>query len=214
MDIRGLGLPGICIWVFYNLTLLQRDASAPPVIYHSIKPILYYNLIHLPLVQTKAMSVLCHFSKAFCSSTQLLYFCSFPPINGAHTSETQLRIITKRDVHVFCLRYIEDLKILLGNLCIITKIYPSIFCLLSGVRLQWQQAQQGIPDIPLPDNAFLFLLGNPKGTPGEMRYVISPASSGSALGSAPKGCAKWLSQASVPRKIISAACTHFYHFNF
>lgn len=76
MDIRGLGLPGICIWVFYNLTLLQKDASAPPVIYHSIKPILYYNLIHLPLVQTKAMSVLCNFSNAFCSSTQLLYFCS------------------------------------------------------------------------------------------------------------------------------------------
>lgn len=56
MDIRGLRLPGICIWVFCNLTLLQKDASAPPVIYHSIKPILYYNLIHLPPVQTKAMS--------------------------------------------------------------------------------------------------------------------------------------------------------------
>lgn len=81
MDIRGLGLPGICIWVFCNLTLLQKDASAPPVIYRSIKPILYYNLIHLPLVQTEAMSVLCNFSKPFLSSTQLLYFCLFPAIN-------------------------------------------------------------------------------------------------------------------------------------
>lgn len=87
MDIRGLGLPGICIWVFCNLTLLQKDASAPPVIYHSIKPILYYNLIHLPLVQTKAMSVLCNFSKPFLSSTQLLYFCLFPAINWVNTSE-------------------------------------------------------------------------------------------------------------------------------
>lgn len=65
MDIRGLSLPGICIWVFWNLTLLHKDASAPPVIYHNIKPVLYYNLIHLPLVQTKAMSVLCNFSKPF-----------------------------------------------------------------------------------------------------------------------------------------------------
>lgn len=67
MDIRGLSLPDICIWVFWNLTLLQKDASAPPVIYRSIKPILYYNLIHLLLVQTKAMSVLCNFSKPFLS---------------------------------------------------------------------------------------------------------------------------------------------------
>lgn len=95
MNIRGLGLPGICIWVFCNLTLLQKDASAPPVIYHSIKPILYYNLIHLPLVQTKAMSVLCNFSKPFRSSTQLLYFCLFPAIEY-----TPLRINGESDVHV------------------------------------------------------------------------------------------------------------------
>lgn len=63
MDIRVLHLPGICIWVFCNLTLLQRDASAPPVIYRSIKPVLYYNLIQWPLDQAKAMSVFCSFSK-------------------------------------------------------------------------------------------------------------------------------------------------------
>ena len=86
MDIRGLSLPGICIWLFCNPTLLQKDASAPPVIYHSIKPILYYNLIHL----TKAMSVLCNLSKPFLSA-QLLYYYMFPAINWVNTSEAQLQ---------------------------------------------------------------------------------------------------------------------------
>lgn len=111
MDIRGLSLPGICIWVFCNLTLLQKDASAPPVIYHSIKPILYYNLIHLPLVQTKAMSVLCNFSKPFLSSAQLLYFYWFPAINWVNTSETQLRIISNSDVRA----YFDHLKHSIGE---------------------------------------------------------------------------------------------------
>lgn len=86
MDIRGLSLPGTCIWVFYNLTLLQKDASAPPIICHSIKPILYYNLIHLPRVQTKAMSVRSNFSKHLLSSIQLLYFVCFQQKNVFNTS--------------------------------------------------------------------------------------------------------------------------------
>lgn len=68
MDIRSLKLSGICIWLFCNLTLLRKDASAPPVIYHSIKPLLYYNLI---FANGPDQSYVCNFSRPFCISVQL-----------------------------------------------------------------------------------------------------------------------------------------------
>lgn len=62
-------------------------------------------------------------------------------------------------------------------------IHPSIYCCLSGVGSRWQQAKQGGADVPLPSNAFQFLLGDPEAFPGQMWYIISPASSGSTPGS-------------------------------
>lgn len=89
MDIRGLSLPGICIWVFWNLTLLHKDASAPPVIYHNIKPVLYYNLIHLPRPK------LCLFSAT--SASLFFYPHQFVSINKVkkNTSDTSVE-------HIFC----------------------------------------------------------------------------------------------------------------
>lgn len=68
MDIRSLKLSGICIWLFCNLTLLQKDAYAPPVIYHSIKPLLYYSLI---FANGPDQSYVCNFSRPSCASVQL-----------------------------------------------------------------------------------------------------------------------------------------------
>lgn len=87
MDIRGLSLPGICIWVFWNLTLLHKDASAPPVIYHNIKPVLYYNLIHLPRPK------LCLFSAT--SASLFFYPHQFVSINKVkkNTSDTSVEHI-------------------------------------------------------------------------------------------------------------------------
>lgn len=52
----------------------------------------------------------------------------------------------------------------------------------SGLRYQTQQA---IPDILLFISVFRFLLGDPEGFPGQMRYIISPESPGSEPGSTP-----------------------------
>lgn len=68
MDIRSLKLSGICIWLFCNLKLVQEDASAPPVIYHSIKPLLYYNLI---FANGLDQSYACNCSRLFRTSVQL-----------------------------------------------------------------------------------------------------------------------------------------------
>lgn len=60
-------------------------------------------------------------------------------------------------------------------------IYCSfIFFHLPGFHLHWQQAKQDIPSILFPSNAFQ---GDPKPLPGQTRYLISPASSGSTPGS-------------------------------
>ena len=40
--------------------------------------------------------------------------------------------------------------------------HPSIFIHFSGVGLQWQQAEEGIPDAPFPSNTFQLLLGDPE----------------------------------------------------
>ncbi len=65
--------------------------------------------------------------------------------------------------------------------------HPSIFCSLSGSRLEWLQAKHGSPDMPLPSNIFELLLGDPEVIQSQMRYIISPVCSGSTPGS-PTSC--------------------------
>lgn len=64
-------------------------------------------------------------------------------------------------------------------------IHPSMAFCLSRVRSQWQQAQWAIPDFLFPSNAFQLLLRDSEAVPGQMRYIIPPTGSGSALGSPP-----------------------------
>jgi len=59
---------------------------------------------------------------------------------------------------------------------------PSNFSRLSGARSRGQQAKQSTPDVPLSSNSFQLLLGDPKVFPGQMRYAIPPACSGSTPG--------------------------------
>lgn len=56
MDTWSPALLSICIWVLCNLPLQRKDATAPPAIYQSMKPIVYYHLVPSPVVQTKVMS--------------------------------------------------------------------------------------------------------------------------------------------------------------
>ncbi len=60
---------------------------------------------------------------------------------------------------------------------------PFILFRLSGAGSWWQQAKQSIQHVPLPSNIFQLLRGDPEAFPGQMRYVIPPACSGSASGS-------------------------------
>jgi len=64
---------------------------------------------------------------------------------------------------------------------------PSIhyLVLLSGAGSWWQPAKQGPPGFLLPRHALQFLLGDPEAFPGQKRYIIPPAGSGSAPGSPP-----------------------------
>ncbi len=75
-------------------------------------------------------------------------------------------------------------------------IHPSIFFRSSGAGLWWQQAQQSSPDVPLPSNTFQLLWGDPEAFPGQMRYVIPPACSGSTPGS----LASWMYLENLHRK--------------
>ncbi len=63
-------------------------------------------------------------------------------------------------------------------------IHPSIhpFSSSSEARSQWQQAEEGSPGVLLLSNVFQLLLGDPKTFPGQMRYIIPPACSGSTQG--------------------------------
>jgi len=63
--------------------------------------------------------------------------------------------------------------------------HPSILFRLSGAGLRWQPAKQGPPGFLLPSNTLKLLLGDPETFPGQMRYIIPPAHSGSAPGSPP-----------------------------
>lgn len=59
---------------------------------------------------------------------------------------------------------------------------PSVhFPLLTQVRSRWKQVKRNSTDIPLTGNVFQLLLGDPGAFPGQMRHIISPACSGSAL---------------------------------
>lgn len=89
MNIRSLKVSGICIWLFCNLPLLQKDASAPPAIYHSIKPLLYYNLI---FANGPDQSYVCNFSRTILHlcPVEIVYFGVFVARNWVHTMATKL----------------------------------------------------------------------------------------------------------------------------
>ena len=53
--------------------------------------------------------------------------------------------------------------------------------LVNTAGSRWQQAEQGAPGPLLPSNIFQFLLGDPEAFPGQLGYVIPPASSVSTL---------------------------------
>ncbi len=65
-------------------------------------------------------------------------------------------------------------------------IHPSILFHSSGARSRWQQAKQGIPDVPLRSNVFLLLQGDPEALLAQMRYVILQC-----FGSAPGSPTSW-----------------------
>lgn len=82
--------------------------------------------------------------------------------------------------------------------------YPSIhlfiFVCFPGVGSRWQQAEQGIQGVPFHNNDFQLLQGDPG---GQMRYIIPPASSGSARGLLPVGDAQKISKGRSPGGILS-----------
>jgi len=71
-------------------------------------------------------------------------------------------------------------------------IHPSMLVRLSGAGSRWQPAKQHPPGFLHPSHTLQFFLGDPEAFPGQTRYIIPPAGSGSAPGSPPKqdGCAK------------------------
>jgi len=58
----------------------------------------------------------------------------------------------------------------------ISEGHPSIICHLYKVGSQSQRVQEGHPDIPLPSDTLQLLLGGPEAFPGQMGYIIQPAS--------------------------------------
>lgn len=97
MDTWSRALLSICIWVFCNLPLQRKDATAPPAIYQSMKPIVYYHLVPLPVVQTVAMSERrTNFCPLFRFYVSGLFFFSFLAI-GFHlkTWKAQFRITSQ-----------------------------------------------------------------------------------------------------------------------
>jgi len=70
-------------------------------------------------------------------------------------------------------------------------IHPSVLLLLSTAGSRWQPAKQGPPGFLLPSHTLQFLLGgDPEAFPGQKRYIIPPAGSGSAPGSLPQKISK------------------------
>lgn len=74
--------------------------------------------------------------------------------------------------------------------------HPSIFACFSWVGSHWQRAQKVILEALLPRNTSQLLLGDPEAFPGQMRYIIPPAGSGSAQGSPPS----WPCQENIQRE--------------
>ncbi|XP_054874822.1 protein-cysteine N-palmitoyltransferase HHAT isoform X2 [Amphiprion ocellaris] len=74
---------------------------------------------------------------------------------------------------------------------------------LIRVGLQRQQMKQVIPDVPPPSNTFQLFLGDPEAFPGQMRYIIPPAGSGSTLGSPPW----WTCLENLQRKSLQTTST-------
>ncbi|MEQ2238476.1 hypothetical protein ILYODFUR_033516 [Ilyodon furcidens] len=50
----------------------------------------------------------------------------------------------------------------------------------------WQQVQQGTPDIPLLSSILHLILGDPTVLPGQKGYIVPQVISGSSLGSPPR----------------------------
>lgn len=70
----------------------------------------------------------------------------------------RMRFYSRDIFRVFCL------------LC--CSIRPSVITHLSEVRSRWQQAKEGIPDLPLSSNTSQFLLGDLKAFPGWLRHTV------------------------------------------
>lgn len=62
-------------------------------------------------------------------------------------------VVKLKKRHCFCL--------IVFNCICIYNVHPSISLHLSGVRLWWQQIQQGIPDVSYPNNTFQLILEYP-----------------------------------------------------
>lgn len=80
-------------------------------------------------------------------------------------------------------------------------MHSSILFLLSKIGWRWQQAKQGIPDVPLPSNTSQHFLGDPEAFPGKMRYITRSTNSGSTLtvpSKPPKGGAQGASSLGAP----------------
>ena len=78
--------------------------------------------------------------------------------------------------------------------------HPSIFACFSWVGSHWQRAQRVILEALLPSNTSQLLLGDPEAFPGQMRYIIPPAGSGSAQGSPPSWSCQENIQWEAPRR--------------
>jgi len=79
---------------------------------------------------------------------------------------------------------------------------------LSRAGSRWQLAKQGPPGFLLPSHALQFLLGDPEAFPGQKRYVIPPADSGSARGLLPVGRARKTSKGRRPGGILIRCPNH------
>ncbi len=113
----------------------------------------------------------------------MMYICKFHVecwISQTNFHSPQLQLKTSRYpcMHCISVKNLHLNKVTWKRFAVTV----STFCHLLQVKLQWQQDKQASPDALPPSNIFQLVLGDSHGFPNKMRYIISPACSGSTPG--------------------------------